>query len=162
MRKILVGIFTVICMLLAQTCAKAIFKAKTQEQQREWKNSIDESYDEEVIRKLETTSDIDKKLEILVKEMNKQLPQRMDDITVLDRMEFRKGRELCYCYTIFDDSLKLTKREMKNFQEEMIQRVKQSDGLNKFKENQVTMSYVYYNSCGDCIMTIKVFPEDYQ
>ena len=40
--------------------------------------------------------------------------------------------------------------------------VKKSTDLNKFKEYQVTMSYAYYNSKGDCLALIKIYPKDYQ
>ena len=44
----------------------------------------------------------------------------------------------------------------------MVKQLKQTSTLNKFKEYNVTMAYAYYKQNGDCIMLVKVYPEDYK
>ncbi len=44
----------------------------------------------------------------------------------------------------------------------MQQVVRESTDFDKFKKLQVIMSYAYYNSKGDCLALIKIYPKDYQ
>lgn len=44
----------------------------------------------------------------------------------------------------------------------MVQKVKHTSSLKKFKEYGVTMAYSYNNSKGENLMLIKVYPEDYR
>ena len=37
-----------------------------------------------------------------------------------------------------------------------------NDSLNKFKEYGVTMAYAYYKQNGECMMLVRVYPEDYK
>lgn len=120
------------------------------------------SSDDKLLEKLGTTTDIDRKLEILAEDTNKNLPQKIDDITVLKKVEIHKNREVRYCYTILDDNFKVSSAEIENYRKEMILKVKQENNLNRFKELDVIMAYGYYKKNGDCIMLIKIHPKDYK
>lgn len=120
------------------------------------------SSDDKLLEKLGTTTDIDRKLEILAEDTNKNLPQKIDDITVLKKVEIHENREVRYCYTILDDNFKVSSAEIENYRKEMILKVKQENNLNRFKELDVIMAYGYYKKNGDCIMLIKIHPKDYK
>ena len=113
-------------------------------------------------RKNGETLDVDKKLAIMAEEMNKDLPQKLDDITILKNIEIHANREVRYCYTILDDNLHFTESQIEVHRNNMIQQVKNTSSLDKFKEYNVTMGYAYYKSNGDCIMIVKVYPKDYK
>lgn len=108
------------------------------------------------------TSDIDEKLTILAEEMNKDLPQKLDEMTTLQRIELHNNREVRYCYTLHDNNLYFTESQKEAHRKEMVQKVKQTSTLNMFKEYDVTMAYAYYKPNGDCLMIVKVKPEDYK
>ena len=120
------------------------------------------SSDDKLLEKLGTTTDIDRKLEILAEDTNKNLPQKIDDITVLKKVEIHANREVRYCYTILDDNFKVSSTEIENYRKEIILKVKQENNLNRFKELDVIMAYGYYKENGDCIMLIKIYPKDYK
>ncbi|MBR2456856.1 MAG: hypothetical protein IKB31_06815 [Bacteroidaceae bacterium] len=163
MKKVFIWILTIICAVFVQTCTKAIFKAKRMEEQRkEWKHISTNSTEQRAINRMKGTSDIDKKLTILAQEMNKDLPKKLDDITILQKIELHENREVRYCYVILDDELYFSKSAIEEHRKEMVQKVKNTSALNKFKEYGVTMAYSYNNSKGENLMLIKVYPEDYR
>ena len=94
-------------------------------------------------------------------EMNKDLPKQLDEITLLKKIELHENREVRYCYTILED-LEFTEEQIEDHRKTMVKQVKQTSTLNKFKEYNVTMAYAYYKQNGDCIMLVKVYPEDYK
>lgn len=145
MKKFFIGALIIICVWLVKVCTEVYFKAKMSEQQKEYKSG-----------------NIDEDLKELAEAMNSELPMKVDEITELSRVECHKNREIRYCYTILSDNLTFTSTEIEEYRKRMLQVVKQSVDLNKFKEYQVTMSYAYYNLKGDCIAFIKIYPKDYQ
>ena len=163
MKKFGIWVLTIICVVFVQTCTKAYFKAKRMdEQKKEWKRISSDETGERAIKRMGKTSNIDEKLAILAEEMNKDLPQKLDEITILNSIEIHENREFRYCYTILDDDLYYTKEQIESHRLNMVQQVKNTSSLNKFKENNVTLGYAYYKSNGDCIMIVKVYPEDYK
>ena len=162
MRKIGIWILTIICIAFVQTCTKALFKAKRmEEQKKEWRNISSNKTNERTLKRMGKTSDIDEKLAILAEEMNKDLPKQLDEITVLKKIEVHENREVRYCYTILND-LNYNEEEIEAHRKFMVQQVKQATTLNKFKSYGVTMAYAYYKQNGECIMLVKVYPEDYK
>ena len=97
----------------------------------------------------------------LCKEMNKDLPKQLDEITILKKIEIHKNREVRYCYTILND-LNYTEEEIEAHRKFMVRQVRQATNLNKFKEYGVTMAYAYYKQNGECMMLVRVYPEDYK
>lgn len=163
MKKVFIWILTIICAVFVQTCTKAIFKAKRMEEQRkEWKHISTNSTEQRAINRMKHTSDIDRKLAILAEEMNKDLPQKLDDMTILQKIELHEDREVRYCLVILDDDLYFTESDIEIHRKDMVQKVKQTSSLKKFKEYGVTMAYSYNNSKGENLMLIKVYPEDYR
>ena len=163
MKKVILWILTIICLVFVQTCTKALFKAKRmEEQKKEWRKFSSSNTDERALSRMKKTSDIDRKLVIMAEEMNKDLPQKLDEITILNSIEIHENREFRYCYTILNDDLNFTEEQIENHRLNMVQQVKNTSSLNKFKENNVTLGYAYYKSNGDCIMIVKVYPEDYK
>lgn len=162
MKKFGIWILTIICIVIVQTCTKAFFKAKRiEEQKKEWRRISSHETGERAIKRMGKTSDIDKKLEILAEEMNKDLPKQLDEITILKKIELHENREVRYCYTILND-LEFSEEQIEEHRKTMVKQVKQTSTLNKFKEYEVTMSYAYYKRNGNCIMLVKVYPEDYK
>lgn len=163
MKKVGAWILTIICIVLVQTCTKAYFKAKRMdEQKKEWRKFSSNSTDERVLKRMGKTSDIDEKLTILAEEMNKDLPEQLDEMTTLQRIELHENREVQYCYTLHDNNLYFTESQKEAHRKEMVQKVKQTSTLNKFKEYGVIMAYAYYKTNGECLMIVKVRPEDYR
>jgi len=162
MKKFGIWVLTIICVVFVQTCTKAYFKAKRMdEQKKEWRRISSNETGERAIKRMGKTSDIDKKLAILAEEMNKDLPKQLDEITLLKKIELHENREVRYCYTILED-LEFTKEQIEDHRKTMVKQVRQTSTLNKFKEYNVTMAYAYYKQNGDCIMIVKVYPEDYK
>ena len=163
MKKVGTWILTIICVVLVQTCTKAYFKAKRMdEQKKEWRRISSNATGDRAIKRMGKTSDIDEKLAILAEEMNKDLPKKLDEMTTLQRIELHKNREVRYCYTLHDNNLYFTESQKEAHRKEMVQKVKHTSTLNKFKEYGVTMAYAYYKPNGDCLMIVKVRPEDYK
>ena len=162
MKKVGIWILTIICIAFVQTCTKALYKAKRmEEQKKEWRNISSNKSNERVLKRMGKTSDIDEKLTILAEEMNKDLPKQLDEITILKKIEIHENREVRYCYTILND-LNYTEEEIEAHRKFMVQQVKNTTTLNKFKEYSVTMAYAYYKQNGDCMMLVKVYPKDYK
>ena len=162
MKKVGIWILTIICIAFVQTCTKALYKAKRmEEQKKEWRNISSNKSNERALKRMGKTSDIDKKLTILAEEMNKDLPKQLDEITILKKIEIHENREVRYCYTILND-LNYTEEEIEAHRKFMVQQVKNTTTLNKFKEYSVTMAYAYDKENGERIMLVKVYPEDYK
>ena len=162
MKKIGMWILTIICIAFVQTCTKAIFKAKRmEEQKKEWRNISSNKTNERALKRMGKTSDIDEKLALLAEEMNKELPKQLDEITILQKIEVHENREVRYCYTILKD-LNYTEDEIEAHRKYMVEQVKQTSTLNRFKEYGVTMAYAYDKENGERIMLVKVYPEDYK
>lgn len=163
MKKFSIWVLTIICLVFVQTCTKAIFKAKRMDEQRkEWRKVSSNKTDERALSRMRKTSDLDQKLAIMAEEMNKDLPKKLDEITILKSIEIHENREFRYCYTILDDDLNYSKEQIEAHRLNMVQQVRNTSSLNKFKENNVTIGYAYYKSNGDCIMIVKVYPNDYK
>lgn len=143
MKKFFIGALIIICVWLVKVCTEVYFKAKMSEQQKEYNN-------------------IDEQLRVLAKEFNRTLPVKVDEITELSKVEIYKNKEVRYCYTILDDSFIFTSEELKEYRKKILQIVRESTAFDKFKALQVVMAYAYYNSKGDCIALIKIYPKDYQ
>ena len=162
MKKVGIWILTIICIAFVQTCTKALYKAKRmEEQKKEWRNISSNKSNERALKRMGKTSDIDEKLTILAEEMNKDLPKQQDEITILKKIEIHENREVRYCYTILND-LNYTEEEIEAHRKFMVQQVKNTTTLNKFKEYSVTMAYAYDKENGERIMLVKVYPEDYK
>ena len=162
MKKIGIWILIIICVAFVQTCTKAFFKAKRiNEQKKEWKIESSSRVDKKVIKQMGKTSDIDEKLVILAEGMNKSLPKQLDDMTILKKIEIHENREVRYCYTILQD-LDYSKEAIEEHRKFMVRQVRQATNLNKFKEYGVTMAYAYYKQNGECMMLVRVYPEDYK
>ena len=162
MKKVGIWILTIICIAFVQTCTKALYKAKRmEEQKKEWRNISSNKSNERALKRMGKTSDIDEKLTILAEEMNKDLPKQLDEITILKKIEIHENREVRYCYAILND-LNYTEEEIEAHRKFMVQQVKNTTTLNKFKEYSVTMAYAYDKENGERIMLVKVYPEEYK
>lgn len=122
MKKVILWILTIICLVFVQTCTKALFKTKRmEEQKKEWRKISSSNTDERALSRMKKTSDIDRKLVIMAEEMNKDLPQKLDEITILNSIEIHENREFRYCYTILDDDLYYTKEQIESHRLNMVQ-----------------------------------------
>lgn len=163
MKKVFIWILTIICVVFVQTCTKAYYKVKRiDEQRKEWKQISSNSTEQRALNRMKETSDIDKKLAILAEEMNKDLPHKLDDMTILQKIELHENREVRYCLVLLNDNLYFTESDIETHRKDMVHKVKYTSSLNKIKEYGVTMAYSYNNSNGKNIMLIKVYPEDYR
>lgn len=145
--KIIGWILMILCLVVVQTCVKTVFKAKRVEHQKEWVK--------------QSTTDIDEKLEMIADGLNKNYPQQLDEITIMERVESMGNKRIKYHYTILDDDLYYTPQDIEEHRQNMIRNVKNESGLRLFKENGVTLSYEYRKQNGELIMLIDITPEDY-
>lgn len=144
------------------------FKAKKIEEKNQYtynntsKNKEEVNSESDILNKISKTSDIDKKLMILTEEFNKNLPQQIDEITVLSKIEKLSNKEIRYCYTILDKGISLTKEQIENQKHTLVREIKTSSNFKLFREYKVTMSYAYYDSNGENIAIIRITPNEYQ
>ncbi|MDN0049045.1 hypothetical protein QVO10_06540 [Bacteroides gallinaceum] len=145
MKRFFIGVLIIVCVWFVKACNEAYVKSKMTEQQ-EYKNY----------------NNINEQLKTLAKEFNQTLPIKIDETMELSRVEIHKDKEVRYCYTVLDNNVVFTSDEIKKYREIMQQVVRESTDFDKFKKLQVIMSYAYYNSKGDCLALIKIYPKDYQ
>lgn len=135
-------------------------------------SSCSESQVKEKKTKTEQNSDLDKEIQNVADEFNKQLPMRADRITMLTKMEYSKNRELrlLYTMTIEDPSyIKAFKENFDNFPEEkkdalkrqILKGMKNLKGFEKIKKHGIIISYECYDSAGNLLAMFKIDPNSY-
>lgn len=103
----------------------------------------------------------DNKLSYAVKQMNKELPKKFDNM-ILERIELHENRELRYCFTVTNSNIHPNQAQIDIIKQQMIERTRNDTNLQKLKEYEITMSYEYNNTNGVRLALIKIYPKDYQ
>lgn len=165
----------ILCLFLVQTCTKVYFKAKRMEKERmdnvnntPYKYSDDalavkeriESNSDKVLEKMKKTTNIDKKLKLLTDDLNKNLPQKIDNM-IFSKVEQYKNREIRYCYIMPNENQIPSESQWNKYREAFLKQIKYSDDFKMFRKYKVTMSYAYYNTKGCLLKLIKISPKDY-
>lgn len=98
------------------------------------------------------------------KELNASCPAMIDEITRLDSAEVLENNSFQYNYTLVNvieeelDSESFTDL----ISPQIIENVKTSPHLKSYRDNLVTLLYVYKSESGEEVAKITVGPEDYQ
>jgi hypothetical protein len=110
------------------------------------------------------TPSIDSQLESVASEMNKNCPMNVDQYTILKNVVALPDKTFQYNYTLVGK----TKAEVqidtvkKYFFPQLLQNVKTDPTMKLFRDNEVTLSYTYYDTTGEFIIDYVIKPEMYQ
>lgn len=110
---------------------------------------------------------LEKELKEAAVTMNKMTPQTLGEGVRLDSVSVHDHSTLQYNYTLTDD----VKEELKPddieayklaAKEEALKSIKTSPDMKNFRENDVTLKYVYYDKNGKSTTDFSVSPTDYK
>ncbi|WP_445432239.1 hypothetical protein [Chryseobacterium indoltheticum] len=110
---------------------------------------------------------IDKELKEAAVTMNKMTPQILGEGVRLDSVSARENKTLQYNYTLTDDVKEELKPEEINgyktaAKEEALKSIKNSPDMKNFRENNITLKYMYYDKNGKPTTNFSVSPSDYK
>lgn len=110
---------------------------------------------------------IDDELKEAAATMNKMTPQILGEGVRLDSVSAKMNRTLQYNYTLTDDvKEELKPEEISNYKsaakEEALKSIKTSPDMKNFRENEVTLNYVYYDKNGKPTTDFSVAPSEYK
>lgn len=110
---------------------------------------------------------IDKELKEAAATMNKMTPQILGEGVRLDSVSAGENKTLQYTYTLTDDVKEdLKPEEIEDYKtaakDEALKNIKNSPDMKNFRENKVTLKYVYYDKNGKPTTDFSVTPSDYQ
>ncbi|WP_299778616.1 hypothetical protein [uncultured Formosa sp.] len=109
-------------------------------------------------------TDLEFELKNAATELNKQTPMQADQFSRLDSASTKGKTNFIYHYTLFD----LEKSEVnldtvnKYFKPNLIENIKNSPELKYYRDNNITMDYMYYDKNGDFVTKISVTPKLYK
>lgn len=107
---------------------------------------------------------VDSQLTEIASEMNKSCPMRVDEFTTLKNVAALPNKTLQYNYVLVGS----TKAEVqldsvkKYFFPQLLQNVKTDPTMQLFRDNEVTLSYTYYDTTGEYVTEYVIKPEMYQ
>lgn len=110
---------------------------------------------------------IDDDLKEVAANINKTTPQNLADGVRLDSVSVQPGKIFKYNYTLTDDVKEsVTPQEIESFKvnakESALKVIKTSPDIKEFRDNDVTMVYMYYDKNGKPTADFKITPEEYK
>ncbi|MDH6308199.1 hypothetical protein M2451_001176 [Dysgonomonas sp. PFB1-18] len=105
---------------------------------------------------------VDSQLEKLAKESNERGPRMLDQWTRLDRCEAVKGKSIRYYHTVSGIEVTDTTLFKTNLKPQIVRTTKTSPDSRFFRDNEVSMQYIYNDSNGKYLFSVLVAPEDYK
>ncbi|CAD7808532.1 hypothetical protein CHRY9390_01846 [Chryseobacterium aquaeductus] len=110
---------------------------------------------------------VEKELKEAAVDMNKMTPQILNEGVRLDSVSVAAGKTLQYNYTLTDDvKEELTPEEINLYQseskKEALKSMETSPDMKNFRENEVTLKYVYYDKNGKLTADFSVAPSEYK
>lgn len=110
---------------------------------------------------------IDKELKEAAANMNKMTPQLLSEGVRLDSVSATQNKTLQYSYTLTDDIKEELKTEEINeyksaAKEEALKSIRNSPDMKNFRDNNVTLKYVYYDKNGKPTTDFSVSPSEYK
>ena len=99
--------------------------------------------------------------------MNKMTPQLLSEGVRLDSVSATQNKTLQYSYTLTDDVKEELKTEEINeyksaAKEEALKSIRNSPDMKNFRDNNVTLKYVYYDKNGKPTTDFSVSPSEYK
>ena len=107
--------------------------------------------------------DLESELKEVVLELNKQTPMQIDEYMRLDSAASKGTTNLIYYYSLFD----MDKSEVnldtvnKYLRPGIIENVITNPDLKVFRDNNITLDYIYYDKSGKFVTEISATPELY-
>lgn len=110
---------------------------------------------------------IDDDLKEVAANINKTTPQTLAAGVRLDSVSAQPGKIFRYNYTLTDDAKEgVSPEQIKTFKnsakEGALQVIKTSPEIKEFRDNDVTMVYIYYDKDGKKTADFKITPEEYK
>jgi hypothetical protein len=138
------------------------FVVKPDEYKQISKNTYPD-YDDELAKQYKKTSSTKQKIQLLVDEINKNLPQRTSKYLTLNSVSntssFQKY-EITYFYT-YNDLKNNILFDEKQIKKTGINFIKTNPQLNFYKKNKVNFSFIYLDKDGTYIGKIEISDKDY-
>ena len=106
----------------------------------------------------------DKKLIETANQLNRNLPLLLDSETRLDSTMALPDKKFTYFYTLINYSTEEIDIEIlkENLEPNILNNIKTSTDLKKFRENKVTMVYLYRDKNGNEILKLEYSYNDYK
>ncbi|WP_299175984.1 hypothetical protein [uncultured Chryseobacterium sp.] len=110
---------------------------------------------------------VDQELKEAAAGMNKLTPQMLNDMIRLDSVSTEPDKILKYNYTLMEDERENVSEEDINAfkneaKQEALNAVKTSADMQQFKEDDVTLKYVYYDKNGKLTADFSITPSEYK
>ena len=107
---------------------------------------------------------LNKKLEEIAVNLNKSTPIMLDQYTRFEEALVMEGNKFRYRYTVLNTSNpdSLVEHGLESLKENIGKEFSSNPDLRIFKENNVTIEYVYNDENGRTIRSLQIVPEDYQ
>lgn len=102
-------------------------------------------------------------LELQAKAVNLQCPMSIDNMTTLDKCEVPGHRTFRYIYTIKGDISSIDTLQIKEvLKPNIVERLKTLPEIQKFRDFEVNVEYVYNDSKGAKFFQMNIAPEEYK
>lgn len=101
------------------------------------------------------------KYKVVVEQVNKQLPMDLQGGISLDKAEV-EGDVFKYIYTFKEEPVMTTEDFISASKEAMIPMVKAKDELKVFRDDNMTIAFVYKKNDGSIYAEVQITPEDYK
>lgn len=110
---------------------------------------------------------VDQELKEAAAGMNKLTPQMLNDMIRLDSVSTEPDKILKYNYTLMEDERENVSEEDINAfkneaKQEALNAVTTSADMQQFKEDDVTLKYVYYDKNGKLTADFSITPSEYK
>lgn len=106
---------------------------------------------------------IDKQLEKIAEESNKECPKMLDEWTRLDSCAAYPGKVYKYFHTIVNNSSILDAGQFeKSFKPVIISTIRTNPAIKFFRDNEIILEYQYKDETDKSTVTIKIAPEEYK
>ncbi|GAB0156880.1 hypothetical protein CHRYSEOSP005_21470 [Chryseobacterium sp. Alg-005] len=110
---------------------------------------------------------IDMELKEAAASMNKLTPQILNDMIRLDSVSSEPDKIFKYNYTLLGDVKENVSEEQisefkKEAKQEAINAIKTSADMQEFRDNDVTLKYIYYDKNGKLTADFSVVPSEYK
>jgi hypothetical protein len=107
---------------------------------------------------------LNKKLEEMAFNLNESAPVMLDQYTRFEEASVTSENIFRYRYTVLNTSNpdSLVENGLQSLKENIGKEFSSNPDLRIFKENNVTIEYVYNNENGQTIRSVQITPEDYR
>jgi len=105
---------------------------------------------------------VDGRLKKIAEEANKTAPRLLDQWTRLDSCTALPNKNIRYYHTVSDVVISDTTLFKSNLKPQVVKVAQTSPDMKFFRENDVTMQYIYNDSAGKYIFSMIVTPQDYK